>query len=413
MLRPIGTAIVKGLLRPWAVSVIFGVVVLSAAPLQAQTIAGALEQAWSRHPAASGLDARESQAQAGLDLAARATPGPAALSMSALSDRFNRDRGSQKWEVEFGVPLWLPGQQAAREAQARRAIDGLAATRDELRLQIAAEIREQWWALALARDSRDQAIRRATTARELESVVERRYREGDLSRMDANLARSERLAAEAELSERQTAVHRAEAAYRSLTGVDAPGTLVGERVAAEAAAPGAHPLIVAAEAAVQLARASLLVSQKTVREAPRLSMRIERDRGDAVEPFSNAVGLKMTIPFASEALVRQQAYGALADVVRAEAELARLRLRLPVEVERSRAELSALDERLALARRRGEFAADNLQLGERAFALGESDLTTLLRVRASALEAEQQMSRLQLQRDAAASRLNQALGVLP
>ncbi|MGQ5491136.1 TolC family protein, partial [Thauera sp. ZXT1-4] len=77
-----------------------------------------------------------------------------------------------------------------------------------------------WWALAAARNARDLALRRVTTARTLESDVLRRFEAGELARTDANLARNERLAAEAEAVDAQTAVLGAEAKYRTLTGIE-------------------------------------------------------------------------------------------------------------------------------------------------------------------------------------------------
>ncbi|MBK6639009.1 MAG: TolC family protein [Rhodocyclaceae bacterium] len=56
---------------------------------------------------------------------------------------------------------------------------------------------------------------------------------------------------------------------------------------------------------------------------------------------------------------------------------------------------------------------DNLALAEKSFALGESDLTTLLRIRAAAFDAEAFHDRQRIARALALSRLNQTLGVVP
>ncbi|MFO1280845.1 MAG: hypothetical protein U1F51_00005, partial [Burkholderiales bacterium] len=88
---------------------------LAAFGARAQTLANAFEQAWFRDPIAATLDARGAEASARADAASAATPGPAAASFGVLSDRMNRNEGAQKWEAELSVPLWLPGQQAARQ----------------------------------------------------------------------------------------------------------------------------------------------------------------------------------------------------------------------------------------------------------------------------------------------------------
>ena len=389
-------------------------VAVAASGTGAQELADAFERAWSRHPLAASLDARDAEARARAEVAAAMTPGPAAASLSALSDRMHRSQGAQKWEVELGVPLWLPGQQAARQAQARIAVGEIGAQRAALRLQVAGQVRARWWAMATARNTRELAVRRAATARTLESDVLRRFTAGDLARLDANLARNERLAAEGEAVDAQIAVLGAQANYRELTGVDAPTVLSVETQGPQQAFLENHPQLLAATATSQLARAALLVSTKSDRDAPQLAVRMERDRsGGGAEPFSNMVGLKLTIPFSSGALLRQQTAAALAETSRAEAELAQTGTRLAIEIERAHATLDAAQRQRETAQRRRELAADNLQLAEKAFSLGETDLITLLRVRATELDAEVFYAREQVAREAARSQLNQALGVLP
>ncbi len=386
---------------------------IAASRSQAQGLSDAFERAWARHPLASSLDARDAEARARAEVAAGMTPGPAAVSLSALDDRWNRNRGAQKWEAELGVPLWLPGQQAARQVHARSTIADVDAQAAALRLLIAGEVRAIWWELAAARNARDSALLRVGTARTLESDVLRRFEAGELARTDANLARNERLAAESEALDARTAVLAAEAKYRTLTGVEAPNLLPAEDREPETTSLRDHPERVAAATASDVARAALLVASRSRREAPELAVRVERDRGDGAEPFSNAIGLKVTIPFSSDAQARQQTAAARADASRADAELASTDARLAIEVERARAALEASQRQLATAERRRELTAENLQWIERSFALGETDLTTLLRVRATALQAQALDARQRVTRDAARSQLYQALGVLP
>lgn len=229
-------------------------------PAYAQGLGDALEQAWTRHPQAAAVSAREDAARARADVAAGITPGPASMSLSSLNDRLNRNRGKQEWEVEMAVPLWLPGQQAARAAEAESAVMEVAARRAAPRLQVAGEVREAWWTVAAARNARDLARRRATTAGALEADVLRRFKAGDLARIDANLAQGERLAAEAEAIEVEAALLQAEQAYRNLVGAGAPSVLT-ERGAGFGTRTGEnHPQLAAA--AARTARAKLRVAAR-------------------------------------------------------------------------------------------------------------------------------------------------------
>jgi cobalt-zinc-cadmium efflux system outer membrane protein len=71
------------------------------------------------------------------------------------------------------------------------------------------------------------------------------------------------------------------------------------------------------------------------------------------------------------------------------------------------------ERQLTMARERRTLAADSLQLAEKAFVLGETDLATLLRIRTAAFDADASAERQRAARAAAVARLNQAMGVLP
>lgn len=380
---------------------------------RAQALADAIEQAWSRNPVVASLEAREEEARARRDLADRVVPGAPSASVGVLDDRFHRDEGARKWEVELGVPLWLPGQQAARRAEARSLQEQVPAQTALLRWTLSGDVRTRWWALAAARAAHDLATHRAETARALESNVARRFESGDLARIDANLARNERLAADAEVVQARALVQAHEASLRAITGVDAPPALPGEKAVVPSPSLEEHPQWQAASAAARVADAALLATVKSDRAAPRVALRMERDRGAIAEPFSNAVGIRISVPFSWEPQVRQQTAAVRAERLRTDAELATLRLRLQSAVDSARAALAAAQRQLEIASARQAATADNLQLAERAFALGETDLTSLLRVRANALEADQFEARQRIALEAARSQLNQALGVMP
>ena len=138
-----------------------------------------------------------------------------------------------------------------------------------------------------------------------------------------------------------------------------------------------------------------------------------RGRGDFSEPYESTVGVKLTIPFSSGPRLRQESAAARAEVAQADAELALARHKLQLDVDKARLDVAAAERQLGMARERRALAADNLRLAEKSFALGEADLTTLLRVRAAAFEAESFLNRQQVAHAAAQSRLKQTLGVLP
>lgn len=377
---------------------------------RADTLSAALAAAWARHPRAAAQAARADEVLARAELAEGLTPGPATLSLGHLNDGIASNRGREEWEVEMSAPLWLPGQRAARRGEADSALAMLAAQRAALTLELAGEVRAAWWALADARQTRDLAARRAASALALEADVLRRYQAGELARVDANLARGERLAAEADRLEVDMALARAEQALRALIGY-IPKTLEGEGTAEESATE--HPGPAVSAAAVQAARAHLNMARHSRRDAPELAVRVLRERGNFNDPFANAVGVKLSIPFSSGPRVAREDAAARAELDQAEAEHAQARHKLTLAADQARRELDAARQWLESGGLRRELTADNLRLAEKAFALGESDLTALLRARAAAFEAEALYHRRQVALTAAQSRLKQALGVLP
>ncbi len=386
------------------------------------SLAGVVEQAWRLNPQAAGLDARDAEARAAQEVAGGLTPEPASVSLGNINDRQGRNLGKQEWEVELAVPLWLPGQKDARGVEADSRIAEAAARRVAVRLEVAGEMREAWWSLAAARSAKALATRRLDTARALEGDVKKRFKVGELSRIDANLAQGEVLAAEAEMIESLAALHQAEQAFRLLAGTAAPAGL-GEEAAAnvtvgrdprgDSAPAELHPQLAAAAAAARSARSRVRLADETRRAAPELSFRVVRERGDFAEHYGNSVGFKLKIPFSSGSRVRRDSSVALAEAEQADAEMRRAEIRVGQEIERARRTAADTERQLAMARERRTLAADNLHLAEKSFALGEADLATLLRIRAAAIEAENVHDRQRLARGAAISRLNQALGVLP
>jgi len=393
---------------------------LAADPPAASTgLSRALEQAWRLRPEAAALEAREAEARASQDIAIGLTPEPGSVSISSRNDRLNRNLGKQEYEVELSTPLWLPGQKAAREAEAGSRIDEASGRRAALRLELAGELREAWWALAAARNAKALAARRLDTARELEADVRRRYTVGELSRIDANLAQSEVHAAGAELIETEANLLQAEQNLRTLTGATAPENMAEEapttiRTSGGALAnPETHPLLIAAAAAARSARARVTVADESRRAAPELALRAVRERDDFAEPYANTIGIRLKIPFSSGAQVRRETSAAQAEANQADAEMLRTQTRVQLEAERAERVLASSERQFIMAQERRLLSAENLLLSEKAFSLGESDLATLLRIRAAAFDAEAFLDRQRVARAAAISRLNQALGVLP
>jgi len=372
----------------------------------------ALEQAWALHPLAAALEARSDAARADQDIAASLTPAPAKLSLGHLNDRLGSNHGKQEWEIELAAPLWLPHQKAGQAAVAAGAVDQVAARRAALRLELAGELRAAWWALAAARQAATLAQRRLDAARELEADVMRRYRAGDLARLDANMARGETLSAQAASVQSETALRQAERDWRSLTRLPPPAQLAAEAPPPDTTSD-AHPRLTALDSAARAAQAQLHLARASRRDAPQLALGVQRDRGDSGEAFDHAVGIKLSIPFASAPRQRRDNAVARAELAEAQAEHARAATRLSLEIEQARLQQATTLQLWEMAQERQALSADNLQLAETSFRLGESGLSALLRARSVAFEAEAGLNAAEVARGQAISQLRHAMGLLP
>lgn len=387
-----------------------------------QDLAQALSQASARDPLIAALTERLGQAQAGIDIARGLTPGAAAVSLNHLSDRLQHNQGRREWEVEVASPLWLPGQQGASQRSAEHARAELQARLALRQLELAGALREQWWQLAQARAARELAQQRLQTATDLAQSVQRRYQSGDVARVDANLAHAERLSAQAEALDADATLLQALQAYTALTGMTPPPSLPPEPAPADLpnAAPDtasteleAHPQWQALQRAVDLANSRLALLDNSRRDAPELALRWTTQRGDALSPYDQAVGIKLTVPLSASDRVRQDSAGARAELAQADRELALTRARLAQALQSAQAELASTRAQQDLAAQRSALTADNLKLAQRAFDLGEQDLATLLRARSADHEARAWLTRQTLAHQAAVSHLQQAKGLLP
>ncbi len=375
------------------------------------SLSALVDAALKRHPEVRAAAARAVELEADVAVAAALTPAPPALSVAHVNDRAGSDRGWREYELGIGVPLWLPGQRAAGQALAAREQSAFASKGRALRWEVAADLVERWFEARTAGVTLTQAQRRLEQARALEADAQRRLAAGDIARADANLVTGERLDAAAALLEAGNAQREMEARWQVLTAEPLPDA-IGLSASASAAAE-AHPLLDSARDATAAASARVQVARNATREAPELALRAIRERGDLREPWSNRVGVELTIPFSSAPRVSRAVAAADADLLRADVQEARLRAELELQQSRSTAALAAARQRLDFARQRDAVARDNQTLAERAWQLGEIDTVTRLRAQAQAMEAALALARAHIELNAAELRQRLAEGATP
>ncbi len=380
------------------------------------SLADALEAAWQRAAVSAEAAGQLRRAQAEGAAASALWAAPPALELGSQQDRQAANSIRREHEIGLNLPLWLPGQRTARQAQVQAELQVAAAASLAARLRLAGVLREAASALALQQAELDSAEAQLGTFEALARDVERRVAAGELARADALAAQAERLAAANTLAQTRQRLQAAELRWFALTGLKG---MVAPEAAPTDAAPAdshtgepAHPALRLAALRVQAARERVQVAEGVRREAPRLIVKASQELA-AGTPHTNGVGLALRIPFATADRHAPLLAAALSELDLAQALEHEQQLQL--EAERASAQLAqaAARQQLADERARAQLLRERAGLLQTAFQAGETGLPELLRALSAATQAQAAVARAQAALAQAASRLLQAQGVLP
>jgi outer membrane protein TolC len=198
---------------------------------------------------------------------------PPSLELSHCDDRLQSNAGSRETEIGVAVPLWLPGQRAARAGTADAAVAQAQAATQVALLRLAGELRDAAWQIFALQAEAAQADGLAQALKQLADDVERRVSAGDLARADALAAQAEQLAASALQTEVRQRLQAARARWALLTGLTAAPELPAATVSDGAlGAAAAHPELQLASQSTELARRRVELMRHSRRDAPELTV---------------------------------------------------------------------------------------------------------------------------------------------
>ena len=381
------------------------------------TLAGAYAAAWARSPAAQAAGERDLAVAARQRAASALTPEAPALEVGGRSDRFNRDRGAAEIDLGLAVPLWLPGERSGSQALAGAEGEALAGRLAALRLQLAGEVRQAWWAWQLARNDHDLAGDRVAAAQRLRDDVARRVAAGDLARSDQHQAEGLLASARAQQAEAEAGLTAARLALEVLTGQPAGTGGDGQEAAVverdSAALLAAHPRLRDASARGEVARSSLELARARSRANPEITLSTRRERSVAGTDMEQTWAIGLRIPLAAGPRHDARLAEANADLIEAGVLAERERERLAQEAQAAHSRWLAARAQLLASEERARLARENRGFFDKSFRLGESDLPTRLRIEQEAFEAERQAGRARINLAASLSAYRQALGLLP
>jgi cobalt-zinc-cadmium efflux system outer membrane protein len=397
---------------PWAAAHPHpGIDELPEPPYLAPELNRAFEAAWKLSPESVHAEGLLLRAEAEKDVAVGMLAGAPAIELDHREARGSSSSTARESEAGVLLPLWMPGQRAARGAAASAEAALAEASLRAARLRVAGEVREAAW-LLLGAENELAAVRlRIASLRELGSDVDRRVKAGDLPRADEMAATAETLAASSALGEVETRLAAARSRWQMLTGqvvlaaADEPDTAAGDI--------SQHPALAHARALTLRAQRQLDYVKASRRDAPELAIRLRRETSDANLPAQNGIGIGVRIPLGTDARNAPRDAEAVAALDNARAEERRTLARIESELRSARAAVEIARQRLVNDESRLSLLRERAALIDRSFRAGESPLADLLRANDAAAQAQAAVARQRADAGLARARLLQATGVLP
>jgi len=371
-----------------------------------------LEKAYARTPMQASLQSRDVMVSARSRVANALLPSAPAVNLIHQNDAIGSGRGERDWQAELELPVWLPKQRDNRMKVAEAIQASTGATRQSLKLQVAGQLRDAVWNIAVNENNLSLALNKLQVAKKLQSDVDKRYRAGELAKTDAMLAEQETLRVEKEKVRAEAELMHARHRYYVLTGLrELPANYAEKQSALDDYSQS--PVWLEAQSKVGLAETERDLAQVESHENMRVLLNMRSTKGAFDTTNNDSVGVHVRVPFGGEASAAPVRAAAEMVVGNALTEREAMRFELEAAMHEAEHNLSVSQAELIIAAKQHEIAAESLTLAQKAFRLGETDLVSLLRVQAQSFEAERAFTTRQIQLQWDIARYNQTVGVLP
>lgn len=371
-----------------------------------------LQQTLARNPKLFTLQSRNAWVNAKKTMAESLLPTSPAINVMHLNDGLASNRGEREWQAELELPLWMQNQRTMRTKVADASLAYATLIRENLKLQLAGELREILWLIVYNENNHALAINKLALAKNLQRDVERRYQAGEMALTDVMVVEQDSLRFEKEKLRAEAELKHASHRYFLLTGLREMPVNIDEQQS-----PlqdfSQSTMWAEAQSSLALAETERDLAFIESRENLHLSFNAQSSKGAFDNAANDSVGMKLRIPFGEDA--RAAPINAAAEMGVGQALSARESLRLELEAAMHEAEnnLEVSRAELALASKQFDIAKKSASLAQKAFQFGESDLVSLLRVQAQTYEAERAYTTRKIQVQWDIARYNQAVGALP
>lgn len=364
------------------------------------------------YPSGLEVKAREEEAAALIDRGQSWLSQRSSFTVHYQSDRLTDNENLDELEVGMEFPLWRWGQKSAALALGESAREDAAGAGLALRWQVSGLLRDVLWQMELT-ERRVALIKGAFEASQaMLNTTRRRFEVGELSRDDVLLAQNQALERNESLLQAEAQMYDARREYRILTGLDRRPAAIEEELSPRQGIQPDHPMLAAAAAELERARADRRYQGLKAKGGPTLTVgtRHERGAGDAV--YDDSIGVGVSLPFGGAAHVNTEIAAANRELAAAAARLGQLRMQLDRDLHEAEHAMEIARQVLSLAEKRNEVYRQRQAMSETAFNHGEMDFLELLRLRNEAFAAEQDMLLKQIELKKSIVNYNQAVGEL-
>ena len=335
------------------------------------------------------------------------------FNVSHYNDLIMDSDGLQEWEVGMDLPLWLPGQKAARHKTVEQQRSAVNASEPALKLQLAGIVREVLWNIELSKNQMTVAEQEWDVVKQLEKDVKKRVELGDLAHSDLILAQQESLSKEAAWRKARQEYRHAQHRYDMITGLSVLPAGFEEMASDDLSINIDHPALKESHEKVTQSTAQRDQVMLEKRGNPSLFVGSRHERGTSDEDFVNAIGMSLNIPLGLTAHTTPKVMAAEVDLTENRSQMEILHRELNIAIQDASRELIATKEQYDFAQRQNELSKQNLAMLRKAFSLGESSLIELIRIQAQAFATERNMHQKKLEVGLQTARLNQAKGIIP
>lgn len=314
------------------------------------------------------------------------------------------------------VPLWNFGQ---RDAERNIAIQaGLSAEQQTAatKLRVAGLVRAALWDMELQKIRYDQAHVELDSYEELLAKTKRRVALGDLPRMDELLVQTELLQKRSVLTLAEAELMHARKRYNSITQTNKVPASYQEQLAPLKEIQQNHPLLVALNSQIERKKAELEAQRLIGSGQTSINIGVNSDRpsyGDQRSNNTESFNIGITVPFGGESHLAPQLAAINVELNKLISERTQLFRDLEQVHHEAEHNLEVNRAEMKTAEELKNVAEQYLKMAELSYAVGESNLLDLLKIRARTQQAvlNAKERAVMLQRDQAF--YNQAVGVLP